>query len=44
MKLPPFPHDAAKCRSSCNQFSLVCKMAKGDETPVFNWISECNTA
>ena len=45
MKLPPIPHDAAKCRSSCNQlYSLVCKMAKGDETPVFNWISECNTA
>ena len=45
MKLPPIPQDAAKCRSFRNQmYSLVCKMAKGDETPVFNWISECNTA
>ena len=45
MKLPAIPHDAAKCRSFRNQvYSLACKMAKGDETPVFNWISECNTA
>ena len=45
MKLPPIPQDAAKCRSFRNQmYSLVCTMAKGDETPVFNWISECNTA
>ena len=45
MKLPPIPQDAAKCRSFRNQmYSLVCKMAKGDETPVFTWISECNTA
>ena len=45
MKLPAIPHDAAKCRSFRNQvYSLVCKMAKGDETPVFNWISVCNTA
>ena len=44
MKLPAIPHDAAKCRSFRNQvYSLVCKMAKGDETPVFNWISVCNT-
>ena len=43
MKLPAIPHDAAKCRSFCNQvYSLVCKMAQGDETPAFNWISECN--
>ena len=45
MKLPAIPHDAGKCRSFHNQvYSLVCKMAKGDETPVFNWIRVCNTA
>ena len=45
MKLPAIPHDAAKCRSFRNQvYSLVCKMAKGNETPVFNWINVCNTA
>ena len=45
MKLPPIPQDAAKCRSFRNQmYSLVCKMAKGDESSVFKWISECNNA
>ena len=47
MKLSAIPHHAAKCRSfriRIQLYRLVCKMAKGDETPVFNWISECNTA
>ena len=47
MKLSAIPHQAAKCRSfriRIQLYRLVCKMAKGDETPVFNWISECNTA
>lgn len=43
MKVPSLPKNAAEVRTFRNGiFNLVCKMAKGDEAPVFRWISECS--
>ena len=43
MKLPNLPKNAAEVRTFRNGvYNLVCKMAKGDEAPVFQWISRCS--
>ena len=42
IKVPSLPKSAAEARSFRNAvFNTVCKMAKGDEAPVFAWIMEC---
>ena len=42
LKLPSLPKNAAEARTFKNTiYSMICKLAKTDEGPVFAWISEC---
>ena len=42
LKLPSLPKNAAEARTFKNTiYSMICKLAKTDESPVFAWISEC---
>ena len=41
-KPPSLPKNAAEARTFKNTiYSMICKLAKTDESPVFAWISEC---
>ena len=42
LKIPNLPRSASDARAFRNAvFNLVCKLAKGDETSVFQWIEKC---
>ena len=42
LKIPNLPKSASDARSFRNSvFNLVCKLAKGNEKPVFEWIEKC---
>ena len=42
LKLPSLPKNAAEARTFKNTiYSMICKLAKTDESHVFAWISEC---
>eukprot|EP00435_Cladocopium_sp_Y103_P014697 s1958_g3.t1 len=42
LKLPSLPKNASEARSFRNAvFNAVCKLAKGDENPVFMWVQKC---
>ena len=42
LKIPNLPKSASDARAFRNSvFNLICKLAKGDEEPVFKWIEEC---
>ena len=42
LKFPSLPKNAAEARAFKNTiYSMICKLAKTDESPVFAWVSEC---
>ena len=45
LKISAIPKNAAECRGFKNQvISAICKLCKGDETPLVAWIQRCGIA